>query len=238
MHAFLLDLGIEPTRNHKKKLDLFIANCGAILKSCNLHEKKLEDYYKIWLKIRYSHKKEILPKETVDFINNSRRLIKSIQNQIALRNKIEESGLENEIYEKILGGRWLTFGKECGIIHEKWQQELEVAGEMGRGSRLGNKLANPSNFSDVFASADDEVTRKILAEDEAIGVRIAKLYDFFLYLIDSMIIKRKEQGAKDNELTNFFLSINFRYHGITVDEIVNQFLGAIFKNRDEENSEN
>jgi len=229
MHAFLIDLDINPGKNHKRILDLFIQNSNSIIEDCGLTENMLEDYYKTWLDIRYSHEKDIIPKQTVDFINYTRSLIANIQNQICTRNNKNPEDLENEIYKKLMSARWLTFEKECGLVHEMWQQRLEAAGEMGRGSKLGNKLTNPSNFSEVYATADDEITRKILAEDDKIGYAIGKLYNSFLNIINSLIFKRKELGIEDNELTNYFLTIKFRYHGMTIEEIGEYFLKPILK---------
>ncbi len=157
-------------------MDLFLKNFKDLIKGTGFTESELMNLYRCWLNVRYSHNINITSNEAISIIFRLELIISNIFDSICTKNNLNPKNLEKEIYKEVLGARWLTFQKECALIHDKWQHELEVAGEMGHGSKLGNKLLNPSNFSYVFASSDEKITRGILGNDEEIGEKIAWIY--------------------------------------------------------------
>lgn len=85
--------------------------------------------------------------------------------------------------------------------------------------RLGQIITNPSNFCEIRALTDDQVTKEILAHDREIGSTVAEFYRLFLELIDRILVTRHQEGIELNETPNFMLSLRLRYHGQTVEEI-------------------
>jgi hypothetical protein len=226
--AILLDKGIDPTRNHKQKLNLMLSHCGTLLQKAEATQNALEKFYDCWQKVRYSSLIPT-PNETLDFLRLSYRVISAITEELANRNGKSYEELEEELYAEILGNRWSSFDEEIAYIHEAWQQEAEIQGEMGIGSKLGNKMLNPSNFCEVRALADDSTTREIIAKDPEFGSAVAKFYQSFLKLIVYIQNARFKRGVDSDEITNFMLSLRLRYHGQTMKEIAEDWGKMITK---------
>ena len=96
-------------------------------------------------------------------------------------------------------------------------------GEAGEGSKLGNKIANPSNFCEIRALTDDAVTKSIVSNDGEFAHKIANFYDAFLNLVDYVSQNRLDSGVDINEVPNYMLSLRMRYHGQTAKEIAEDF---------------
>lgn len=216
--AILLDKGIDPTRNHRLKLDLMLEHFGNLLGKAEITKNDLQKFYECWQKVRYSSAIPT-PNETLNFVRLSYHVISAITRELACRYAKSTNELEEELYAEVLGSRWSSFEKECSDIHEMWQQEAEIQGEMGNGSRLSNKMLNPSNFCEIRALADDPVTKDILANDSGFGSAVARFYDSFLNLVVHVQNTRYERGIEANEIPNFMLSLRMRYHGQSMKEI-------------------
>ncbi|MEJ5284731.1 MAG: hypothetical protein WHS77_06720 [Brevinematales bacterium] len=216
--AILLIKGIDPTRNHRQKLDLMLEHFGNLMGKAEISKNDLEKFYECWQKVRYS---SVIPtpNETLNFLRLSYRVISAITQEIAYLYAKSADELEEELYAEVLGSRWSSFEEECRYIHEKWQQEAEIQGEMGYGSKLGNKMLNPSNFCEIRVLADDPVTKDILANDSEFGSDVAKFYQSFLNLVVQVQNTRHKRGIEPNEVPNFMLSLRMRYHGQSLKEI-------------------
>jgi len=216
--AVLLTKEIDPTKNHQEKLKLMWKHFENVFKKAKVDKTDLQKFYQCWQDVRYSSTIPT-PHETLIYLRISNRIINGITSQIATTTAISADELEEQIYIEVLGGRWSSFEEECSHIHEAWQQEAEIQGEMGFGSKIGNKALNPSNFSEIRAMADDHVTKEILSNDPTIGSSIAKFYESFLNLVVLIQCARDEHGMTPNEIPNFMLSLKIAYHGRTCKEI-------------------
>ena len=139
--------------------------------------------------------------------------------------------------------------KAVGLAHDHLFHEAEVAGEM-RESKLGTKMAAATNFCDADFIAGDEITRKIIEDDDDIASQAADVYIGFVRLAEEIRLKRLELLSKDpekptpeeaNASTNFMLSLKAKYHGEpmlrTVAGVVDMLTGVIArslsKNKDD-----
>ena len=226
--AILLENGIDPPRNHKQKFNLILSHFENLISEAEITQNDLEKFYECWQKVRYSSTTPT-PKETLNFVRLSYRVISTIMQEIARRYNKSSDELETELYVEILGSRWSSFEEECSHIHEMWQQEAEIQAEMGHGSKFGNKMLNPSNFCEIRDFVDDPVTRNILANDSKVGSAVAKFYQSFLDLVVLIQNTRYERGIDPNEIPNFMLSLRLRYHGQTMEEIAEDWGKAIAK---------
>ncbi len=226
--AILLDEGIDPTRNHRQKLNLILLHFGNLLGKSEITQNDLEEFYKCWQKVRYSSAIPT-PKETLNFIRMSYRVISAITQEIACRYGKSVDKLEEELYAEVLGSRWSSFEEECSYIHEMWQQEAEIQGEMDIGSKLGNKMLNPSNFCEIRALADDEITKEIIAKDPEFGSKVANFYQSFLKLVVYVQNVRFKRNMNPDEIPNFMLSLRLRYHGQSMKEIAEDWSTGIAK---------
>lgn len=220
--------GIKPTRNHKQKLKLMLSHFESLIRKAETTQDALEKFYDCWQKVRYSSFVPT-PNETPDFIHLSYRVTSVIMKELADRNSKSYNELEKELYTEVLGNRWSSFDEEIGYIHERWQQEAEIQGEMGIGSKLGNKMLNPSNFCEVCVLANDLITREIIVKDPKFGSAVAKFYKSFLELVVYIQNARFKRGVSPDEITNFMLSLRLRYHGQTMKEIAEDWGAMIVK---------
>lgn len=216
--GLLLDLGVRPNFNHVRKLEQMFENAPGLFQQLGLGRADFDPFYTIWQEVRYSPK-NLSPQEAIQYLRFARDVMTAIRREIAGRHGLDDAQLEEMLYAEVMGARWSSFDEACGEIHERWQMEAERAGEMGYGSKLGNKIMNPSNFSDVRAFADDEVTRDLIANDAEFGSRVARFYDDFLHLIVAVQLRRAEAGITPEEVSNFMLSLRLRYHGQSTEDV-------------------
>jgi uncharacterized protein (UPF0332 family) len=226
--AILLDEGIDPTRNHKQKIKLMFSHFGDLLQKAEITQNDIEEFYDWWQKVRYSSTIPT-PSKTLYFLRLCNRIISVTLRELASRYSKSYNELEEELYTEILGNRWSSFEEKISYIHEAWQSEAEILGEMGIGSKLGNKMLNPSNFCEILVLADDEITKEIIAKDTEFGSQVADFYQSFLKLVVYVQNARLEQGVEPNETTNFMLSLRLRYHGQSMKEIAEDWAKMIAK---------
>lgn len=150
--ALLLHAKRPQTRDHRQKLRNAIALLGAETDAIDLG-----DFFELWQKVRYSHETPT-PHSAFRFRRVARAVFRASVQFIARSESHSTEELEDEIYAEALGGRWLSFEEPVSEIHDLWQDKLERAGEQGQGSRLMNKLLNPSNYCEVNAFTEDDVT--------------------------------------------------------------------------------
>jgi len=121
------------------------------------------------------------------------------------------------------------YEKEIGYVHEAKQSEAELLGEMGIGTKLGNKIANPSNFSWVYVLTNDVITQEILNKNEEIARTLGNIYKSFLDIVESIREERISGKACPYKSTDFRLIIALEHRGKTIFEMVEEFLGILDK---------
>lgn len=126
--AILLDAGIDPTRNHLKKLELILSQFGNLIREAGTTEGELRQFYTWWQKVRYSSEVPT-PNDTLNLIRLSSRVMSAITQKIACQHDKSVDKLEEELYKEVLGTRWSSFEEKCAEIHEMYQGRAEVLGE-------------------------------------------------------------------------------------------------------------
>jgi len=121
------------------------------------------------------------------------------------------------------------YEEEIGYVHEVKQSEAELLGEMGIGTKLGNKIANPSNFSQVYVLTNDIITREILNKNEEIARTLGNIYKSFLDIVETIRKERISGKTCPYKSTDFRLIIALEHRGKTIFEIVEEFRGILDK---------
>ena len=89
-----------------------------------------------------------------------------------------------------------------GDAHDRLFAAAEAAGEE-RGSRLGTKLAAPTNYCELDVMTGDELTQRVIKDDEDIADEAARVYHAFVDLVERIQEKRfddiPEQARKQLE---------------------------------------
>ncbi|MGQ4834533.1 MAG: hypothetical protein ACP6IS_11650 [Candidatus Asgardarchaeia archaeon] len=221
--ALLIELrNINPPKNHKVKLNIVLNEFGDLFKNKSIEEDTLKQFYYSWLNVRYTSK---IPttKEAINFLRVMHKVFDTILEEISKHNGMKKDELENLLYEEQLSGRWTAIDEEIAMIHEAWQSELERLGEMGVGSKLGNKLINPSNFCNILASSDDSLTREIIAKDKKVAEIIGEIYQKFLDIVEHIRYLRFQRGIPFDEAPNFVFGLRINYHGQNVKDFIKDF---------------
>ena len=224
--AILIEHGINPTKRHTKKLKLFCSNFGDILSKSGTSYEDLKDYYDWWQKTRYSTKTPS-PGKTVYFLRLTRKILELILEEIGKRYGTSGEDLENELTLEIFKGYDIQY--ELDIVQETWQNKLECLGELGIGSKLINKIINPSNFSGLFIFSDDPIIHEIISEDLELREMIAKIYNDFLTIISHIFAKRSTRLVNPNDLLNFTFMLKLGYHGQSAEEIADDWTKTLDK---------
>ncbi|MFA0658154.1 hypothetical protein AB4619_03350 [Vibrio splendidus] len=223
--ALLISKNLDNPFNHRKKLGIALNLIGSDLKAAGIKQQKIIDFYDVWQKTRYSME-PISPSDSFKYRNLADTLCSIVSAQIAKSEGICVEDLSEKIYTSLLGGRWQAYQESLSHIHEHWQSQLEQLGESGYGSKLGNKLANPSNFCELTLLSDDEFIKKALADTEVVNIEVAELYNSYLNLVTKLVNFRGEQGVELNDIPNFSLSLRMRYSGETAEETGSRFGSA------------
>lgn len=230
--ALLLYASEEPPRNHKHKLDRVKATYPRAFEDRTEHHatgasffggvtwERIESYYVEWLTSRYE-KFEMEAGEARQRVAEAIR-IKNLA--LSLISDTEGDPTEDtlvRVQTAAFGYQFSEVHKAVGFAHDVLFHEAEVAGEM-RGSRLGTKMAAATNFCDADFIGGDEITRKIIEEDDDIARHAADVYVRFVRLAEEIRLKRLELLAENpkeptpeeaNASTNFMLSLKAKYHG-------------------------
>ena len=226
--ALILSQGMNNPFNHRKKLGVALNLLGTALRKLGIKQAELTEFYELWQKSRYSME-PVSPSDSYKYRMITNKVCGIVVEDIAKRQDSAPEAIEQLVYEKLLGTRWQKYQDAVSHIHEVWQAELEQLGEMGYGKKLGNKLANPSNFCELTLISDDDVTKEALAETDVINKEVAELYDAYLRLVTKLREYRHSKDVEDNEIPNFSLSLRMRYSGETVKEVAERFGKAMQK---------
>lgn len=181
--ALLLDAGIDPTRNHKRKLELAFQHFSQVFVDAQATRDEVELFYEAWQETRYSATLPT-PGQTIHYIRLAYRLLSEITNYLAARDGETKEALEEDLYTEVVGSRWATFEEQVSHVHDAVQQEIEDMGDRGIGPKLTNKILNTSNFCDVRVLSDDATTKQIVSTDPFFGKEVGEIYAKFLRLVD------------------------------------------------------
>jgi len=216
--AILIDNGINPTRNHLKRLELMLCHFGTLLAKHEISERSLRGLLKKWQDVRYSTAR-FSPNEALSCFRLSHHVIRVITEYLASKHGRTVERLEIELFKEAFGGRWLGFEEQCEYIHQVWQQNYEDLSERETGTRWGGKMLNPSNFCSIGVFAEDEVAKKILKSKE-VATEIADFYQSFVKLVVHIQNIRGRYVAGSDDLPDFVLSLKLSYTGQNVKETI------------------
>jgi len=104
-------------------------------------------------------------------------------------------------------------------IHIERQSQEELLGEMGIGSKLGNKILNPSLYSKIYVLANDSETVEIMNNNEKISDRIGRIYNEFLDMVEDIRYNRQNAGVTLNDVTNFSAILVLEHRGLTLSDM-------------------
>lgn len=224
--ALLLHKGIASSHNHKKKLEAAWHELGSDLMKYGVTKKELEDFYQLWQDVRYSSKTP-LTAEAIRYRRVTHYISKAVVSIIASDVGRTVEDIAEELYAELLGASFTAIDEKINDIREDWQSELEYMGEIGFGSKLGNKLANPANYSEISVFVDDTFTRKILAENKDVVDEFGALYHKFLKIIDRIRMQRLLDGKEPRNSPEFNLSVRLQYESESVEAEANRWAELI-----------
>lgn len=222
LSAFLLQHKRTNGENHKKKLADAMDIIGKDFRNFKFERQDLLDFYELWKKCRYSVEK-IEPSKAYKYKIIAVSFCDYLLDRIALLVNVDKKIIEEEIYLELQGARSQKYEEVVSHIHELIQDQAEEAADYGFGTRLGNKLMNPSNFSHFSLYSDDDITRKVIEESDDVHKEVALMYKSFMRIINTVRKERAELGVSDNEMNNFTLSLKTRFLGETAEETGNWF---------------
>jgi hypothetical protein len=231
--ALLVDDGQTPPRNHKHKLDavrelapkLFATRSERVGSGYSymggMEWDEIEDFYREWLQSRY---------ETFDMsasVARGRVATTLSANHFAIRWLADKHG--EDWFELRAAVARATYGYEDSEIsdalskaHDYLFSEAEAFGER-IGRKLATKMASATNFCGADIIAGDEITRKIIQQDEDIAKHAADVYVSFCRLMEKIRSQRAELILSENpemehgdaydRATEFMLSMKAKYHG-------------------------
>ena len=211
-------VGVTPSRNHKQKLDAMFPSISNALAANNISYGEIESLYKLWLDVRYSQA-NVTPNEAFRRRMNAHSVFTSTLTEVAKHDGLSADDLEKKLYTSLIGDRFQAYQEAVSWLHEKYQQDAEIAGESGYGTKLGNKLANPSNYCELSIVSDDAITRDILAKEEIINDEVLTLYDAFLKVVIKLDEARHNRGVSADDVPNFSLGLRVRYTGASIQEL-------------------
>ena len=231
--ALLIDEGETPPRNHKQKLNAVRQRVPSLFDTRNeksgagyafmggIEWDLIESFYSEWLQSRY---------ELFDLpASIARRRVGTAvsANWFVIRWLADKHRLD--CYELRATVARATYGYDDSMIedalgraHDYLFSEAEARGEeLGR--KLSFKMASVTNFCDADIIAGDEVTRKIIEQDDKLAQHAADVYVSFCRLMDKVRSQRAElimsnnpnmdHGAAFDLATEFMLSMKVKYHG-------------------------
>lgn len=236
--AILTDAGETPPRNHKVKLDRVRAYAPDIFATRQERGKnsfsywggiewdEIESFYREWLQSRY---------ETFDMPAGlaRRRVASTISaNQFVIRWLAEKHGrdwfdLLGEVSRATYGYYDSALSDVLGRAHDYLFSEAEALGERV-GRKLGIKMASTTNFCGADIIAGDEITRKLIEEDQEMADHAGDVYISFCRLMEKVRTRRAEiilaenpdleRGDVFDMATEFMLSMKAKYHGEKLSE--------------------
>ncbi len=258
--ALLIYAGQEPPRNHKQKLAKVKAKYPNAFEDRTEHYPtgfsfsggvawdRIETFYEEWLASRYE-KFEMEAGAARQRVAETLRIKDLAMTLISDAEGDSVGNISNRVQVAAFGYQFSEVHMAVSLAHDHLFHEAEVAGEMS-GSKLGTKMAAATNFCDADFIGGDEITRKIIEEDDEIAGHAADVFLGFVRLAEEIRKKRLELLSKNpgeptpeeaNDSTNFMLSLKAKYHGeplfdtaAGIVEMLNGVLaGSLSKNKDD-----
>lgn len=236
--AVLVDRGAKPPKNHWEKLDavrrqipdLFATRseqCGnGFSHMAGIPWDEIEAFYREWLRSRYEQFKMTAGQA------RHRVLMAMGAKHFVVRHLSDVHGLRwydltSEISRAAYGYDDTAMSEALSIAHDRLFSEAEDYGE-SIGRKLSVKMASTTNFCGTDIIAGDEITRRIIEQDEEIAAHAMSVYTGFCRLMDGIRIKRLDviratnpsisaEEAADGA-TAFMLSMKAKYHGERLSE--------------------
>lgn len=236
--ALLVNAGEEPPRNHKRKLDRVREIAPGIFdtreeRSGNSFSywggitwDEIEAFYREWLQSRY---------ETFEMSAGTARLrVETVlsANHFVIRWLADLH--RQDWFELVASVGRATYGyydsaiaESLGRAHDHLFAEAEALGE-SVGRRLGIKMASTTNFCGADIIAGDEITRRLIEQDQEIADHTVQVYVAFCRLMERVRTKRLEIIVEDRPsiehgpafdlATDFMLSMKAKYHGESLSQ--------------------
>lgn len=231
--AILIDAGEDPPRNHKRKLDLARDRAPDVFatreeRSENsftywggIEWEDIEAFYREWLQSRY---------ETFEMsAGQARGRVAMVlgANQFAVRWLAEKHGedwfeLGAAVSRATYGYYESAISEGLSRAHDFLFSEAEALGERV-GRKLGIKMASATNFCGADIIAGDEITRRLIEQDQDIANHAVDVYISFCRLMEKVRSQRVElillenpgmdHGAAFDIATDFMFSMKAKYHG-------------------------
>ena len=145
------------------------------------------------------------PHDAFRYRLTAHRVLDATLDEVAKAEGTTAEALEEQLYTELIGERFPVYQEAISWLHEKRQEELERAGEIGFGSKLGNKLANTSNYCEFSLISDNAITREILAKEKCIDEEVLLIHDSFLKIIEKIDYERRKRGVSNDDIPNYSL---------------------------------
>lgn len=236
--AALVDRGATPPKNHKDKLDavrrqmpdIFATRterCGNGLSyMAGFSWDEIEAFYREWLQSRYERFQMTAGQ------GRHRVAMAMGAKYFVIRHLADVHGmnwvdLTSEISRAAYGYDDSAMSEALSEAHDRLFSEAERYGE-SIGRKLSIKMASITNFCSTDIIAGDEITRRIIEQDEEIAAHAMSVYIDFCRLMDGIRNKRLDairaadpsisvEDAADGA-TDFMLSMKAKYHGERLSE--------------------
>lgn len=228
--------GTTPSHNHKQKLDAVFPTISDTLASKDVSYDEIKSLYKLWLEVRYSQI-SVTPNEAYRRRMNAHLVFSVTIFEVAKHNGLSVDDVAKKLYTTLIGDRFQAYEEVISLLHEEYQRDAEIAGENGYGSKLGNKLANPSNYCELSLISNDMTTREILAKEDIVNNEVLVLYDTFLKIVMKLNEARHSKGVLLNDVPNFSLGLRIRYTGASIQELQERWgriLRSVWRNHEED----
>lgn len=231
--AVLLEVGIEPPRNHKKKLDAVRVHAPSIFETRSEQVESgwsymggiewaiLEQFYREWLESRYE-RFDMTAGEVRGRIAVALGANYFVTRWLTDKNGTDWLELHEQVARQAYGYSQSATSDALSTAHDALFSEAERLGERV-GRKLAIKMSSTTNFCDADMVAGDALTRSIIKEDRKIARLASRVYVDFCKLMDRIRFERAERlmqenpefdyGAAFDAATDFMFSMKARYHG-------------------------
>lgn len=222
LSALLKCGGRGTIKEHDRKLRRSLELYPGILARAETTEEELNQLLIKWLRVRYSDH-QVTPRESLETLRLMDRVLRAVVEEICQRTGDQAERVFDDIQIVILGSTYPAVTEAVSEVHDHIEFEIERSAEEGDGYKLSSKLLNASRFCDLFVHASDDVSKILLAENEALARRFATIYKEFVDAADTLQMARLASGLDLDEAVNFSLSLRLGYNGLSVRETAEEF---------------
>jgi hypothetical protein len=230
--AVLIQKGIDPSFNHRYKLDRFCKEFAPQLQAASIDPDQLKAFLKAWKEVRYAHD-EVAADDALKYLRLASDCLQAIWAFFAGIDGVTSDEIEECLYVAVLGGKETSFANDMEYLHRVWSDAIDRSANSGPPDRLtaslGEQLMNPANYCEIHSLADDRFTRQLILDDEEFGILVGAAYAQFLELVQYVRVARYEAGMEASDAPAFNLSLRFRYHGEAGKDVADQVGRAVLK---------